>query len=323
MQIAKRMDLRKWEDSPRIMKRDAYPVKALLVQKAEARLKPYVLADWSALDPRMGFILGCVVLACLVRGAKAVDGSRTEWGQLAGVGGTQAFGFLKELSERGWLERMPQFVPHISMGRDGEHLDHRQVANMYRPGLRLKGAWQDHLSDLANASRRRVRSPRSPADGLRLPSLRSKSIQASGTKLSPAQLSGPVDKKMPPSAGSIVSPPLAAPGYHRPVVADMPAPPPNEQPARGGLFVAAFGGEDKSATRADSARSVPGVAPAAPRPPRPIPDADRALLDDAALDKAHQRTLWKTYLADTGDGYSRGLACSLARATLALMGVSR
>lgn len=319
MQIAKRKDLRKWEDSPRIWERDAYSIKALLLQKAEARLKPYVLAEYSPLDPRMAFMLGCVVLACLVRGAKAVSGSRVEWGCLVGVGGTQAFGFLKHLVEKGWLERLPQFVPHVSTGRDGEHLDHRQVSNMYRPGIRLKGAWQNLQSELANASRRRVRSPRSSADAKRLPSLRSKSIQASVPNTAPGSPTRHADIKVPPSAGQIVSPPLAAPGYHPPSDDDMNTPPPNGQPARGGLPVAAYGGQYKSSTRADSALGRSASQPSRPPNPRPIPDADKALLDDAALDKGQQRAFWRTYLSDKGDGDMRGLACTLARTTLALM----
>lgn len=318
-QVKKRMDLRKWEDSPKIKSRDAYSVKHLLLQKSECRLKPYVLAEFSALDPRMGFMLGCVVLACLVRGAKAVSGTRVEWGSLVSVGGTQAFEFLKHLVGTAWLERLPQFVPHVSTGRDGEHLDHRQLPNMYRPGIRLKAAWQALQSELANASRRRAHSPRSSADGRRLPSLRSKSIQASVPNTALGPLPSTADSKVPPSAGPIVSPPLAAPGYHRPPAGTITAPPPNEQAARGVPLVAAFGGEYKSATRADNALPRSASPGARPPTPRPIPDDDKALLDDAHLDKAHQRTLWRTYLADTGDGESRGLACSLARATLALM----
>lgn len=319
-QIAKRLDLRKWEDGPTILKKDTYAVSLLIDQKREGRLKPYVLSEVSALDCRLAFILNCVTLCCMVRGAKAVSGDRVAWGQLVGVGGTKAFEMLRQLVDEYWLERLPQFVPHCSTGRDGEHLDHRQVQNYYRPGIRLKAAWQNLQSELANQARRRVQKPRSPADANRLPSLRSKSIQASGPNIALTQATSLVDKKEPPSAGSIVSPPLAAPAPALPRLLSSVAVQPNFPTSQGGQKVTASGGKSNTADKANQHAVCHG--PSAARPPRPIPEEDRALLDGAAVDIAHARILWKTYLSDRGDGVSRGMACAMARATLNLLAQS-
>lgn len=301
-QLAKWQDLRKWEDLPKIQKRDAYPVELLITQAREGKLRPFVMPETCALDVRQVFVLSCITLACLVRGARAVWGSRVRWGALMGVGGTKAYELLRELLAAGWVERLPQFVPHVSTGRDGEQLNHRQQENMYRPGPRLREAWRNMQSD------RCQRISRSLADASRLPSLRSKSIEAyRRNRASDASTAPGAVDKVAPSAHSIGSPPLASrvpasPPPALPLTGD-----PNFQPALVGLKVAASGGGLPSVAR-------PGCSLVRPtRNQRPIPDEDKALLDDCALDVQHARSLWRIYLSDTGDGSSRATALSLAR----------
>lgn len=308
-QLAKWQDLRKWENLPKIQKRDAYPVELLITQAREGRLRPYVMPETCALDVRQVFVLSCITLACLVRGARAVWGTRVRWGALMGVGGTKAYELLRELLQRGWLERLPQFKPHVSTGRDGEKLNHRQQENMYRPGPKLREAWRKLQNE------RSQRFSRSLADGTRLPSLRSKSIEAFRQKSAadPARALA-AEGKVAPAARSIGSPPLASTAPASPPAALPSSGDPNFQPALVGLKVAAFGGGLPTVAKA----AAPAVHPA--RNGRLIPDEDKALLDHCALDIQHARALWKIYLVDPGDGADRQMALRLARLSLAQHG---
>lgn len=154
-------DLRAWERRKHaIRRRDCYKARHLISGIADGRLRvtilPGLLGFLEAHPPpnsrgepgkgkpkqRHAFIASLVQLACLTRRAPAVIGKLEEFAQLAGVCRRTAWSDLVYLCDVGLLEKLPDFQPGRSYGRSGEAIDHRQLANWYRPGPALRGFWQ-------------------------------------------------------------------------------------------------------------------------------------------------------------------------------------
>ncbi len=138
--------LRAWESTRvRPRKRDTYAVSTFLGQVARRAVRPMVLPELTLERPRRALLLGLVTLACCIRRAKAVRGSRADWGELLGCCARTAYSDLEYCVDGQWLEKLPQFKRHKSHGRHGEVLHHRQLENWYRPGRKLREAWDRYL----------------------------------------------------------------------------------------------------------------------------------------------------------------------------------
>lgn len=153
--------LREWQ-SRRVQPDEAetYPVTRLIGEAARRELRPVELPAFFLETERRARLLGLVVLACLKRGAPAVRGSRGEWGTLLDVSAKTAWSDLQYLVERGWLERLSQFIQR-SYGRHGEVLHHRQQCNWYAPGRKLRAAWK-LFCERGEAAARRFEASKSP-----------------------------------------------------------------------------------------------------------------------------------------------------------------
>lgn len=135
--------LRRWLRRPEIRSEDKHTVRTLLGQLARRKAPTLLdLPEYFGLKADWQQLLKVVVLCCAIRGAKAVEGTRHEWGQLIGRCGRTAWTYLEDLCELNWLEKLEQFRPGRSTGRDGKKLQHRQLCNLYRPGPLLREAFE-------------------------------------------------------------------------------------------------------------------------------------------------------------------------------------
>lgn len=170
--------LRQWEKTPRKYRRsDGYAVSTLMGQIERRAIRPSYLPELTTLKQRRGFLLALVVLSCCVRGARAVRGSRNEWGLLLGCCGKTAWSDLEWCVEEDWLVKLPQFKKHRSHGRAGEVLDHRQLENWYQPGRKLTAAWTRFRDEQRESDQRFRRAG--------LPAISQASIVASAPPESP------------------------------------------------------------------------------------------------------------------------------------------
>ena len=151
--------LRAWEKRPHtIRRRDCYKATSLLSGINEGRLRVTILPallKYLAKHPptnykgepgrpkhRHGFLASLVMLACLTRRAPAVLGKLDDFGDLMGVSRRTAWSDLEYLCSVNLLAKMPDYKVGRSYGRDGEAIEHRQLANWYAPGPELRTIWR-------------------------------------------------------------------------------------------------------------------------------------------------------------------------------------
>lgn len=151
--------LRAWEKRPHtIRRRDCYKATSLLSGINEGRLRVTILPallKYLAKHPptnykgepgrpkhRHGFLASLVMLACLTRRAPAVLGKLDDFGDLMGVSRRTAWSDLEYLCSINLLTKMPDYKVGRSYGRNGEPIEHRQLANWYAPGPELRTIWR-------------------------------------------------------------------------------------------------------------------------------------------------------------------------------------
>ena len=151
--------LRAWEKRPHtIRRRDCYKATSLLSGLNEGRLRitilPALLTYLAKHPPtnykgepgrpkhRHGFLASLVMLACLTRRAPAVLGKLDDFGALMGVCRRTAWADLEYLCSINLLAKMPDYKVGRSYGRNGEAIEHRQLANWYAPGPELRTIWR-------------------------------------------------------------------------------------------------------------------------------------------------------------------------------------
>ena len=151
-------NLRAWKKRQHVIRRrDCYRATSLLSGLNEGRLRVTILPatlNFLAKHPptnykgepgrpkhRHGFLASLVMLACLTRRAPAVLGKLDDFGALMGVSRRTAWADLEYLCSIGLLVKLSDFKVGKSYGRDGEPIDHRQLANWYQPGPQLRAIW--------------------------------------------------------------------------------------------------------------------------------------------------------------------------------------
>lgn len=115
---------------------------------------------------RHAFLASLVMLACLTRRAPAVLGKLDEFAALMGVCRRTAWSDLEYLTEIGLLVKMADYKVGRSYGRNGEPIDHRQLANWYGPGKALRAIWEGFTAEQARKAlewEARFPSPTAPA----------------------------------------------------------------------------------------------------------------------------------------------------------------
>lgn len=158
--------LRRWERRPKIRKEDRHQVGGLLEELTWKDVYPKHLREFAGLRPEHRELLGWVVLMCCMRGALAVEGTRKQWALLLGCCARTAWTYLEDLCELKWIEKLEDFLPSESTGRDGEKLKHRQLANLYRPGRLLREAWDRHeQTSSVEKFKKSSEAPSSPTRG--------------------------------------------------------------------------------------------------------------------------------------------------------------
>lgn len=138
--------LRQWKKRNRAYHNfgNVYQASTLLGQIAAGCVRPQHLDEFSIEKPVRAQAIAWIALACLVRKAYALTGTRDQWGALLHCHPNTVDSLLSYLVEEGWIKRIADFVPSRSTrrGRKGERLKHFRKANWYAPAWRLDLAWR-------------------------------------------------------------------------------------------------------------------------------------------------------------------------------------
>lgn len=211
--------LRAWEKRPHtIRRRDCYKATSLLSGINEGRLRITILPallKYLAKHPptnykgepgrpkhRHGFLASLVMLACLTRRAPAVLGKLDDFGDLMGVSRRTAWSDLEYLCSINLLTKMPDYKVGRSYGRNGDAIEHRQLANWYAPGPELRTIWRAFEAEQAQKAAKweeRFPSsvpsvptvPRSTECKIYDPSLRSKKAKLRSTTTARPEIHAP------------------------------------------------------------------------------------------------------------------------------------
>jgi hypothetical protein len=130
-------------------RRDAHSAQRLLAQRENGKLF-LVLLPYAEAVPFRSHVatrfVAYVALACLSRKCSALIGSLGELAALLGCSPRSVENAAAELVAGGWLRVHARFAEHPEgfRARDGEVLEHRQIANAYVPGPLLELAWQQY-----------------------------------------------------------------------------------------------------------------------------------------------------------------------------------
>jgi hypothetical protein len=136
-------------------RRDAHSAQRLLAQRENGKLF-LVLLPYAEAVPFRSHVaarfVAYVALACLSRKCSALIGSLGEIATLLGCSPRSVENAVTELVAGGWLRVHARFASHPEgfRARDGEVIEHRQLANAYAPGPLLELAWQQYRAQKGN-----------------------------------------------------------------------------------------------------------------------------------------------------------------------------